>query len=177
MLSRVWVERAGSESVVFGDARPLSDLVDMPIDTVYMSMDMLCHATLCLCLVASLSSPHSSSLSLSLRLLITPSSYVASLFLHLAHLSSGYSWLLCPLFFSFPRNLPRLAPSLFRPQLLSSPSSSLSLPTTVLRVSMCWLENAMVVVMVAVVVVRRCWRGRDAGVVVGGRPVRREGKE
>lgn len=56
MLSRVWVERAGSESAVFGGARPLSDLVDMPIDTVYMSMDMLCHATLCLCLVASLSS-------------------------------------------------------------------------------------------------------------------------
>lgn len=63
MLSRVWVERAGSESAVFGGARPLSDLVDMPIDTVYMSMDMLCHATLCLCpLVPSLSlSPFASS--------------------------------------------------------------------------------------------------------------------
>lgn len=47
MLSRVWVERAGSESAVFGGARPWSDLVDMPIDTVYMSMDMPCHATLC----------------------------------------------------------------------------------------------------------------------------------
>lgn len=47
MLSRVWVERAGSESAVFGGARSLSDLVDMPIDTVYMSMDMPCHATLC----------------------------------------------------------------------------------------------------------------------------------
>lgn len=31
--------------------------------------------------------------------------------------------------------------------------------------------------MVAVVVVRRCQRGGSAGVVVGGRPVRREGKE
>lgn len=46
MLPRVWVERAGSESALLGRARPLSDLVDMPIDTVYMSMDMPCRAVL-----------------------------------------------------------------------------------------------------------------------------------
>lgn len=176
MLSRVWVERAGSESAVFGGARPLSDLVDMPIDTVYMSMDMLCHATLCLCPVAP---SHSPSPFLSLRRPIAPSSRMASLSLHLAHLSSGYSRLLCPLFFSFPRNLPHLAPSLFRPQLLSSPPSvrlaSSNGPLGPATVPVCWLENAMVVVTAAVVVVRDA--GGDAGVVVGGRPVRREGKE
>lgn len=118
MLSRVWVERAGSESAVFGGARPLSDLVDMPIDTVYMSMDMLvpCYAMLCLCLVASLSlspsfsrslpPPPALSLFVPLRIISSSSSYVASLFLHLAHLSSRYSWFLCPFFFSFPRNPP-----------------------------------------------------------------------
>lgn len=46
MLPPVWVERAGSESARLGRARPLSDLVDMPIDTVYMSMDMPCRSTL-----------------------------------------------------------------------------------------------------------------------------------
>lgn len=47
MLPRVWVERAGSKSALFGRARPGSVLVDMPIDTVYMSMDMPpCRATL-----------------------------------------------------------------------------------------------------------------------------------
>lgn len=45
MLPPVWVERAGSESACLGRARPLSDLVDMPIDTVYMSMDMPCRGT------------------------------------------------------------------------------------------------------------------------------------
>lgn len=134
MLSRVWVERAGSESAVFGGARPLSDLVDMPIDTVYMSMDMPCHATLCYaCACSPLSLPlhfappfPTLSFFLSLRL-VSPSSYVASLFFHLAHLSSRYSWLLCPLFFSFPRNPPSpppslssLSPSLFRPNGLVS---------------------------------------------------------
>ena len=49
MLPPVWVERAGSESARLGRPRPLSDLVDMPIDTVYMSMDMSCRATLKLC--------------------------------------------------------------------------------------------------------------------------------
>lgn len=123
----------------------------------------------------------SSSVSLSRRPLITPFSYVASLSLHLAHLSSNHSWLLCPLFFSFPRNLSRLAPSLslvsstsFFSSIVSLASSNDSLgPATV---SMCWSENALVVVTVAIVVVRRC-RSGDAGVVVGGRPVRREGKE
>lgn len=49
MLPRVWVERAGSASALLGGARQPSDLVDMPIDTVYMSMDMpvSCHAKLC----------------------------------------------------------------------------------------------------------------------------------
>jgi len=143
---------------------------------------MLRYACAWLPLSLSLTLPLCSlSLSLSLRLLITLSSYVASLFLHLAHLSSSYSWLLCPLFFSFPRNLPRHAPSLSRPELLSSPSSSLSLLTTALSgrrsVSMCWLEIVIVVVMVAVVIVRRCRRSGGAGVAVGGGPVRREGKE
>lgn len=129
MLSRVWVERAGSESAVFGGARPLSDLVDMPIDTcicLWICCAMLRYACAWL--------PFSLSVLRALPLCLSPSvsSCVASLFLHLAHLSSGYSGLLCPLFFSFPRNLPRLAPSRFRPQLLSSPSASLSLPTTVL---------------------------------------------
>jgi len=93
MLSRVWVERAGSESAVFGGARPLSDLVDMPIDTVYMSYGYAvpCYAMLCLCLLASLfllspspfprpSLTNSLSLSLSLslppRILVLPSSCV-----------------------------------------------------------------------------------------------------
>lgn len=44
-------------------------------------------------------------------------------------------------------------------------------------VPMCWSENVIVVVTVAVVVVHRCRRGGNAGVVVGGGPVRREGKE
>lgn len=98
MLSRVWVERAGSESAVLGGVRSLSDLVDMPIDTVYMSMDMPCHATLCYAcawLLLSLSPPLHLSLSLfplflslSLHLLISSSSYTTSLFLHLAHLFS-----------------------------------------------------------------------------------------
>lgn len=110
MLSRVWVERAGSESAVFGGARPLSDLVDMPIDTVYMSYGYAvpCYAMLCLCLVTSLPSLSFPPLLLSLslfvflscslfpRVAISPSSYVISLFLHLAHL---FSWLLCPLLF------------------------------------------------------------------------------
>ncbi|KAL0116086.1 hypothetical protein PUN28_011148 [Cardiocondyla obscurior] len=105
---------------------------------------MLCHATLCLCPVApSFSLAHATQPRR--RVLFPPSSFasssassscVASLFLHLAHLSSGYSWLLCPMFFSFPRNLRRLALSRF--------------------------------LTAALVVVRR--RGRDAGVVVGGRP-------
>lgn len=81
MLSRVWVERAGSESAVFGGARPLSDLVDMPIDTVYMSMDMPCHATLCYACAFSLSPPPSlsfplSPLSLSLSLSSPPHLFV-----------------------------------------------------------------------------------------------------
>ena len=44
MLPWVWVERAEPESRAFGKSRVSSDLVDMPIDTVYMSMDMPCHA-------------------------------------------------------------------------------------------------------------------------------------
>jgi len=90
MLSRVWVERAGSESAVFGGARPLSDLVDMPIDTVYMSYGYAvpCYAMLCLCLLASLfllsPSPTPSlltlarSLSLSLSLSVSPPSHPRS---------------------------------------------------------------------------------------------------
>lgn len=69
MLSRVWVERAGSESAVLGGSRPLSDLVDMPIDTVYMSMDMPCHATLCYAVPGYLS----------LSLLLSPSLFFPSL--------------------------------------------------------------------------------------------------
>lgn len=40
MLLRGWVERAEPESGAFGRLRLRSALVDMPIDTVYMSMDM-----------------------------------------------------------------------------------------------------------------------------------------
>lgn len=87
MLSRVWVERAGSESVVFGGARPLSDLVDMPIDTVYMSMDMPCHATLC---YACASSPLSLSLSLPSSLPRSP----AALFLSFSLAASSLSGLI-----------------------------------------------------------------------------------
>lgn len=106
---------------------------------------------------------------------------MASLLLHLAHLSSGYSWLLCPLFFSLPRNLPHLAPSLFRPELLSFPLSS---PLASDNGSLGPTVGADVLVGerhsgsdAVVVVVRRCRRGGGAGVVVGGGPVRREGKE
>lgn len=61
MLPRVWVERAGSESAALGGARPRSALVDMPIDTVYMSMDMPCRTMLNYALL-SLPSPLCSTL-------------------------------------------------------------------------------------------------------------------
>lgn len=124
MLSRVWVERAGSESAVFGGARPLSDLVDMPIDTVYMSMDMPCHATLCYACAFSLSPPPSlsfplSPLSLSLSLSSPPHLFVLIRgFLVPPSCSSLLVTSLSPLFL-FPRNFPSL--SLFRSV---TPSSS-----------------------------------------------------
>lgn len=147
MLSRVWVERAGSESAVFGGARPLSDLVDMPIDTcicLWICCAMLRYACAWLPFSLSLFPSRPLSLSLSLRLL-TCGPPCSSILLISPQVTLGFFVpSFSPSHVISPASL-RLAFVLNFFLLLQRPSRfrrQFSLSFSLEPVTVCWLENA-----------------------------------